>query len=119
MNILILDDNPIMTMVLSDHFADRGHSVIPAYDPNLGLLFGKRKYFDVVILDFVMPGLNGIDVLQLMRKKNKSTRAIIITGFPELLQQEEDRLKELDVEAVVEKPFDFSELDELVEKQVV
>ena len=119
MNILILDDNPIMTMVLSDHFAERGHSVIPAYDPNLGLLFGKRKYFDVIILDYVMQGLNGIDVLQIMRKKNKTTRAIIITGFPELLQEESDRLKELDVEAVVEKPFELSDLDELVEKQAV
>ena len=119
MNILILDDNPIMTMVLSDHFADRGHSVIPAYDPNLGLLFCDRKYFDVLIIDYVLPGINGIDVLQLMRKKNKSTRAIIITGFPELLQGESDRMKELDVEAVIEKPFDFSQLDELIEKQVV
>lgn len=115
----MLDDNPIMTMVLSDHFAERGHSVVPAYDPNLGLLFSNQKYFDLMIIDFVLPGLNGIDVLQLMRKKNKSTRAIIITGFPELLQEESDRLKELDVEAVIEKPFDFSELDELVEKQVV
>ena len=119
MKILILDDNPAMTMVLSDHFADRGHSVIPAYDPNLGLLFCDRKYFDVVILDYVMPGLNGIEVLQLMRKKNKSTRAIIITGFPELLEEESDRLKELDVAAVITKPFDFSELDEMVEKQAV
>ena len=119
MNILILDDNPIMTMVLSDHFAERGHSVIPAYDSKLGLLFCDRKYFDVIILDFVMPGLNGIDVLELMRKKNKSTRAIIMTGFPELLQEESDRLQELDVEAVIEKPFEFSELDELVEKQAV
>jgi DNA-binding response OmpR family regulator len=117
--ILVLDDNPIMTMVLSDHFAERGHKVVPAYDPKLGLLFSNRKYFDLMIIDFVLPGMNGIDVLKLMRKKNKDTRVIIITGFPELLQEQSDRMKELDVEAVIEKPFDFSELDELVEKQAV
>jgi DNA-binding response OmpR family regulator len=119
MNILILDDNPVMTMVLTDHFADRGHSVIPAYDAKLGLLFCDRKYFDVIIMDYVMPGLNGIEVLEIMRKKNKSTRAIIITGFPELLQEQSARLAKLDVEAVIEKPFDFSELDELIEKQAM
>jgi DNA-binding response OmpR family regulator len=117
--ILVLDDNPILTMVLSDHFAERGHKVVPAYDPNLGLLFSNRKYFDLMIIDFVLPGMNGIEVLELMRKKNKDTRVIIITGFPELLEKESARLAKLDVEAVIEKPFDFSELDELVERQAV
>ena len=118
MRILVLDDDPILTMVLADHLADRGHSVVPAYNGRLGLLFCEQKHFDLIVIDFVLPEMDGIEVLQRLRQKNRDSRAVIITGFPELLEEEAARLVGLDVEAVIEKPFDFAVVDELVDKHV-
>jgi DNA-binding response OmpR family regulator len=115
MNILVLDDDPILAMVLADHLAELGHRVVPAYDGNLAANFCESKDFDLVLVDFVLPKLDGLDVLERLRNKNSSARAIIITGFPELLQKESDRLAGLGVDAVIEKPFSFSKIDELVE----
>ena len=115
MNILVLDDDPILTMVLSDHLAERGHNVVPAYDGNLGVVFCEQKYFDLVLVDYVLPKRNGIEVLERLRQTNHTARAVLITGFPELLQKESARLAGLDVEAVIEKPFSFAQIDALVD----
>lgn len=118
MRILVLDDDPILTMVLSDHLAERGHSVVPAYNGRLGVIFCEQKQFDLVVVDLVLPEMNGIDVLERLRQKDRNARAIIITGFPELLEEEAARLVGLDVEAVIEKPFAFSDVDELIDNHV-
>ena len=116
MRILVLDDDPILTMVLSDHLSERGHRVVPAYDGNLGVIFCEQKKFDLVLIDFVLPKLNGIEVLERLRRKNNTTRAIMITGFPELLEHEAGRLAGLGLDAVIEKPFSFSQIDEIIDQ---
>ena len=115
MKILVLDDDRVLTMILADHLIDRGHTVVPAYRANLASQFCEEKDFDLVIVDLVLAEMNGFDVLEQLRKCNREARAIIITGFPELLKHESARLQELDVEAVLEKPFSFSKVDELIE----
>ena len=117
MRILVLDDDYILTMILADHLAERGHRVVPAFDGHLGKLFCEQKSFDLVLIDFVLPRHNGIEVLERLRHKSRRTRAIMITGSPELLAEESERMAALDVEAVIEKPFSFSRIDELVEKR--
>ncbi|MDJ0880308.1 MAG: response regulator [Gammaproteobacteria bacterium] len=116
MKILVLDDDHVLTMILADHLADRGHQVVPAYKGNLAAHFCEEEEFDLVIVDYVLAEMNGFEVLERLRQKNRKARAIIITGFPELLKDESKRLKELDVEAVLDKPFSFSKVDELIEK---
>ena len=116
MKILVLDDDKILAMILSDHLTERGHRVVPVYDGNLGSIFCQQKYFDVVVTDLILPEGNGLDFLERLRQKNRTSRAIIITGFPELLAEESARLERLDVEAVIEKPFSFSQVDAAVER---
>lgn len=116
MKILVLDDDQVLTMILSDHLTDRGHKVTPAYKGNLAAHFCEEQDLDLVIVDLVLAGMNGFEVLERLRQNNRKARAIIITGFPELLKDESTRLKKLDVEAVLEKPFSFSKVDELIEK---
>jgi DNA-binding response OmpR family regulator len=104
-------------MILADHLAERGHRVVPAFDGHLGKIFCEQKSFDLVLIDFVLPRHNGIEVLERLRQKSHGTRAIMITDSPELLAVESERMAALDVEAVIEKPFSFSEIDELVENR--
>lgn len=105
-------------MVLCDHIAGRGHNIIPAFDGHLGALFCEEKDLDLVFVNLELPKLSGIEVLERLRQKNRKARAIVITGFPELLEDESNRLAALDVEAVLKKPLSFSQVDELVDKHI-
>ncbi len=116
MKILVADDNHLLAMILADHLRERGHRAVPAYDGNLALAFCEQTNYDWLVLDMVLPNLGGIDVLERLRQKNQTFRAIIITGFPELLEEESARLEALGVEAVIQKPFSFSDVDEVVER---
>jgi DNA-binding response OmpR family regulator len=114
MRILVVDDNHSLAKILADHLSELGHCVVPAYDGRLGSIFCERNTFDVIVIDLILPDLNGIDVLENLQSNNRMPRAIVITGFPELLNEVSTRLDALDVEAVIEKPFSFSDIDDVL-----
>ena len=115
MKILVVDDNHLLSRILADHLRERGHRVVPAYDGKHALAFCEQTDYDWLVIDLVLPELGGIDVLERLRRQNQTFRAMIITGFPELLEKESPRLEALGVEAVIHKPFSFSEVDQVVE----
>jgi len=114
MKILVVDDNRLLATILADHLAARGHEVCAAFDGHLAEVFCDRNAYDLLVIDLVLPKVDGVDLLQRLREKNHHCRVIIITGFPELATEELTRLKGLDVEAVIHKPFSFSDVDDVV-----
>lgn len=111
MKILIAEDNHILAKVLADHLAARGHEVVPAFDGRLASVFCQQREFDAIVIDFVMPDIYGIDVLEQLHAQDRMPRAILITGFPELLDEVAPRLEALGVDTVIRKPFLFAEVD--------
>ena len=113
MRILVADDNHILTTILSDHLMARGHSIVPAYEGRLASILCRQQEFDAIVIDLVLPDVNGIDVLeQLHREEQMPRQAIVITGFSELLEELSPRLAAVGVDAVIQKPFSFSEVDD-------
>jgi DNA-binding response OmpR family regulator len=115
MRILVVDDNRLLATILADHLSARGHQVVAAFDGHLAEVFCARDTFDLLVIDMVLPNVDGVDLLQRLRETNHSCHAIIITGFPELASEETERLKSLNVAAVLQKPFSFSDVDDLVQ----
>jgi DNA-binding response OmpR family regulator len=111
MKILIAEDNHILAKILADHLAARGHEVVPAFDGRLASVFCQQREFDAIVIDLLMPDIYGIDVLEQLHAQDRMPRAILITGFPELLDEVAPRLEALGVDAVIRKPFLFSEVD--------
>ncbi len=116
MKILVIDDNRLLATILADHLAARGHEVCAAFDGHLAEVFCDRNVYDLLVIDLVLPKLDGVDLLQRLREKNHRCHVIIMTGFPELATEELTRLKGLDVAAVIHKPFSFSEVDDVVQR---
>jgi DNA-binding response OmpR family regulator len=116
MKILVVDDNRLLATILADHLNARGHQAVAAVDGRLAEIFCDRDDYDLVVMDMILPEVDGVDVLERLREKRHKCHALVITGFPELREKETERLARLDVTAVLEKPFSFADVDAVVER---
>lgn len=108
MRILVADDEPAMTMVLEDLLRRERYSVDAVHNGQDALDYGLAENYDCLILDVMMPKLDGIQVLRALRAKNVSTPVLLLTARGQV----EDRVSGLDSGAddYLPKPFDNREL---------
>lgn len=116
MRILVAEDNYILAKILADHLTAKGHKVVQSYEGGLAARFCQQKEFDALVIDLVMPDLSGIDVLEELHRQNRMPRAIVITGFSEMLEELSTRLEAVGVKAVIQKPFSFSDVDDALSR---
>jgi DNA-binding response OmpR family regulator len=112
--ILVVDDNVILSTVLADHLKEQGHEVTSAYDGQQAQQIGHRDRFELVITDLVLPGMDGLSLLERLRDDAPGMRAILISGFTELLEEEAIRIDSIGADSVISKPFEFAEIDAVI-----
>ncbi len=76
--ILIIDDDPIYSDMLKERLTREGHEVSVHLGPFGGTTAAAQADLDLIILDVFMPGLDGPDLLALMRKRRTSLRAQVM-----------------------------------------
>ncbi len=81
MNILIVEDDPEMRDFLVQGLTQAGHKVITAADGASGLDLALREAFDVMVLDRMLPGLNGIEVLTSLRNRNIQRPVLMLSAL--------------------------------------
>lgn len=79
--VLIVDDEPVILNMFKDIFLTKGYVVHTALGGREGLAEFASHHFDVVLLDILMPDMNGLEVLQEMKKMQPSAKIVMITGF--------------------------------------
>lgn len=107
MRILVADDEPEMTVVLEALLKREHYSVDVVYNGQDALDYGLAENYDCIVLDIMMPKLDGIQALQALRAKNIATPVLLLTAK----SQVEDRVAGLDSGAddYLPKPFDNRE----------
>ena len=83
-SILVVDDEPNYLIVLSELLRDEGFEVFTAPSGNDGLGVLGEVDLDLIITDMQMPGIDGLEFLQEIKKKNADIPVIIITAFAEV-----------------------------------
>jgi len=113
--VLVIDDDEAFLEVVRELLTASGFSVETARQGFLaGYLVGRRAP-DVIVLDLVMPGLDGYEVLALLREREES-RGIPVVACTSLRGPEtETRLKKAGFDAFVRKPIDFKVLVRTIE----
>lgn len=108
MRILLVEDDGKMATLLRKGLEEERHSVEVARTGPDGLLLSRTYPFDVIILDVMLPGLNGFDVARRLRGANGRTPILMLTARDAV----GDVIKGLDAGAddYLTKPFDFNEL---------
>jgi signal transduction histidine kinase/DNA-binding response OmpR family regulator/uncharacterized membrane protein affecting hemolysin expression len=115
--VLVVDDEPATVELLTDTLRTQGLRVIGACDGEQGVTLARANRPDLIVLDLIMPGLTGFDVVQELRK-HPETRVIPILIFTvkDLSPDERDRLRG-SVQGVVTKGAAGALLQELARLQ--
>ncbi len=81
--ILLVDDEDSIQIVYREEFEDEGYQVISALDGATGLEKFKEENPDLVILDILMPGINGVEVLRQMKMLRPTVPVILSSAYQE------------------------------------
>ena len=108
MKILIVEDDNNLADILLQGFREAGHIPLRAEDGKEAIYMLEVDSFDVVVLDWMMPNMDGLETLQAMQRQSITTPVIMLTAKAEL----EDKLEGLGSGAddYLAKPFSFKEL---------
>ncbi len=108
MRVLIVEDEKTLADLIKIGLEDENYSVDIAYDGEEGLFLAENETFDIIILDIMLPKLNGVDLLKELRLKGIRTPVLILTAKSDI----DDKVTGLNSGAddYLTKPFSFDEL---------
>jgi response regulator RpfG family c-di-GMP phosphodiesterase len=115
-HILIVDDENSIRELLQEYLSLEGYKVDTAKDGNDAYEYLKKSYYDIVLTDLEMPGMNGIELLKKANTQGLNHKFIILTGFGTV----ETAIMALKLGAVdyILKPFKLEELGLIVKKAI-
>ena len=116
--ILIADDEKDVLMVLEKRLSDAGYGVVKAENGEDAVTTARSEHPDLIILDVMMPGMDGAGVADIL-KHDKTTKDIPIIFLTCLLTKEEAEERcTIEGGCFVAKPFDTDKLLEIIDKKL-
>jgi len=108
MRLLLVEDDPELSELLTETLTDEGYVVDQAPDGQRGLHLGLTRSYDVIVIDRLLPVLDGLDLLARLRSRAVPARALMLTALGTVA----DRVTGLDAGAddYLAKPFELDEL---------
>ena len=108
MRILVVEDDPKLSGVLRQGLKEQGFAADTVRDATLGLELARHTDYDAILLDVMLPGRNGFDLLRDIRARGSRVPVLMLSACTAV----EDRVRGLDLGAddYLPKPFDFQEL---------
>lgn len=106
--VLIVEDEKNIVDIVRFNLQKEGYDTLEAFDGVTGLQLALEENPDLILLDLMLPGMNGFEVCKTIRDKGKSTPVLIITAR----EAEQDKILGLDLGAddYITKPFSIREL---------
>jgi two-component system, OmpR family, response regulator len=106
--LLIVEDEQVIGKALQQGVREAGHDCVWTTDGDGGLILASSQQFDAIVLDIMLPGTNGLDLLRAVREQGIHTPVILLTALGSV----EERVAGLNAGAddYMMKPFAFAEL---------
>jgi DNA-binding NtrC family response regulator len=112
--VLLVDDEPHFVKLLAERLAGRGFNVETAGGGNEAIDRAKEESYDAIVLDLLMPEMDGLETLKQLKEINPDLQIILLTGHGTIDKGVE--AMKLGAMDFVEKPADFKELLEKIKK---
>jgi DNA-binding NtrC family response regulator len=114
--LLVIEDELVLAKNIARFFEQQGHSVAVANDGKSGVERARELAPDVVIVDFQLPNLNGLEVIRELRRLDEETRIVMITGHGSInLAVEAMKAGSMDL---LTKPLSLASLNEVVQRAI-
>lgn len=115
--ILIIEDELIIAEALKEKLTHLGYEVEVVYDGESGLEKIKEKKPDLLVLDILLPGLNGYEIMERLNKENISLLILVVSNSGQLVEIE--RAKKLGAnDFVVKATFSLQDVEDKVKKLI-
>ena len=112
--VLVADDEPLTAEMLAVMLAFRGYEVVCAYSGDEALDRARELQPDLLLLDVIMPGREGLEVTRLVRDDaDLCTRPVVLFSSAD---EEEIEWREAGADAFLQKPLDIAALPDLVDR---
>jgi CheY-like chemotaxis protein len=113
-NVLIVDDDEFLADTFKMLLEDSGFSVETAQTGNQALLKASQQDFDLAILDYKLPDLNGSELSKRLKERKNDMTVVLLTGQVEVL--EGDEIEGISKDEILIKPISPDELLKITEK---
>lgn len=111
--VLVIDDEKGLRDMLSYTLRRMKYEVVVAEDGEKGVEAARAAEFDVVICDIMMPGMDGVAVLEILKKESPRVEVVMVTGYPTI--DTSNRCTQLGAFAYLAKPYDLMALLAVIE----
>ena len=108
MRVLVAEDEQQLASFIRKGLQEEGHVVDVVHDGDAALIMGRTSVYDAIVLDILLPGRSGFDVIRTLRREGVATPILCLTA----LERTEEKVAALDLGAddYMVKPFEFAEL---------
>jgi len=80
--ILLVDDDRLLREVIGEYLSNHGYEVDLAEDANYALEKFEPGKYQMAIIDYMMPGMNGLELMKILLEKDPNIFCLIMTGYP-------------------------------------
>lgn len=116
--ILIVDDDPRNIFVLASALEDFGAEILEADNGNVALELLKRRQVDLILMDIMMPVMNGYEVIKTIRESKNGSNVPIIAITAKSIKGDIERCMEAGANDYISKPVEYDTLMRLVKKWI-
>jgi two-component system, OmpR family, phosphate regulon response regulator PhoB len=116
--VLVVDDEPDVLLLCRLNLQQRGHELLEAADGSTALEIARQRHPDVIVLDLMLPGISGYDVLEELQRDAETTNIPVLVLTAKSLRADRERSHGLGASAFLTKPFLPNELCEMVDSLV-
>ncbi len=115
--ILLVDDNAINLALGSELIRLWGHQCVEAENAEQALQAFEQQEFDIILLDIQMPGIDGIELMQMLRERAPELKAPIVALTANVLPEQKQKLLDLGFDGYLGKPLDEHKLRRLLDQE--
>jgi CheY-like chemotaxis protein len=116
--IMIVDDNPVIVELLQRKLGRAGYEVLGCVESEQAVDQCAEKRPDLVILDILMPGINGWEVMKRLKENSETSEIPVIISTVKNRPEDMDKGRDMQASDYIAKPYVFSDLLDMVKRLI-